>query len=87
MKIYVPEYFNNFKCSADKCKDSCCIGWEIWIDDKTRAKYDMLNTSLGKEIREKSRKTITAKSSRARKITRVIGGQGEKGSPPKGLLK
>ena len=54
MKIYVPEYFNNFKCSADKCKDSCCIGWEIWIDDKTRAKYDMLNTSLGKEIREKT---------------------------------
>ena len=54
MKIRVPEYFVDFKCIADKCRDSCCIGWEIDIDERTHAKYDALNTALGAEIREKT---------------------------------
>ena len=54
MKIKVPEYFVDFKCIADKCLDSCCIGWEIDIDECTRAKYDGLDTTLGAEIREKT---------------------------------
>ena len=54
MKIRVPEYFVDFKCIADKCLDSCCIGWEIDIDERTRAKYDALDTTLGAEIREKT---------------------------------
>ncbi|MBQ8932323.1 MAG: flagellin lysine-N-methylase [Ruminiclostridium sp.] len=39
MKIYVPDYYSNFSCIADKCKHSCCIGWEIDIDDITMEKY------------------------------------------------
>ena len=54
MKIRVPEYFVDFKCIADKCLDSCCIGWEIDIDEITRAKYKALDTKLGAEIREKT---------------------------------
>lgn len=54
MKIKVPDYFCKFKCIADKCKDSCCIGWEIDIDDVTLTKYRALNTPLGHEIREKT---------------------------------
>ncbi len=54
MKIRVPEYFTGFKCIADKCKDSCCIGWEIDIDDRARAKYEALDTPLGREICEKT---------------------------------
>ena len=54
MRIVVPEYFLDFKCIADKCKDSCCIGWEIDVDDEAKAKYESLDTELGREIVEKT---------------------------------
>ena len=34
-----PDYFNEFKCTADKCKDTCCAGWQIVIDKESLAKY------------------------------------------------
>ena len=39
MKLYAPKYYRNFKCIADKCTHSCCIGWEIDIDESTLCKY------------------------------------------------
>ena len=33
MKVVVPNYYNQFKCIAEKCHHNCCIGWEIDIDD------------------------------------------------------
>ena len=54
MKIRVPEYYLEFKCIADKCRDSCCVGWEIDVDDATRQKYEALEGALGREIREKT---------------------------------
>lgn len=45
MKI-IPDYYNKFSCIADKCKDNCCIGWEIEIDDKTSEKYKKVKGSL-----------------------------------------
>ncbi len=42
MKLYAPEYYKNFKCIADKCDHSCCIGWEIDIDEETLKKYESL---------------------------------------------
>lgn len=43
MKIYVPSYYNDFKCTADKCKHNCCIGWEIDVDSDTLQKYSKYN--------------------------------------------
>ncbi len=37
--IYAPTYYNDFACIADRCRHSCCIDWEICIDDDTLAKY------------------------------------------------
>jgi len=54
MKIRVPEYFVQFRCIADRCKDNCCIGWEIDIDADARAKYESLKEPIGAEIREKT---------------------------------
>ena len=34
-----PDYFNEFKCVADKCKDTCCAGWQIVIDKESIEKY------------------------------------------------
>ncbi|MBR5473377.1 MAG: flagellin lysine-N-methylase [Clostridia bacterium] len=39
MQIITPDYYNDFKCIADRCRHSCCIGWEIDIDDVTLEKY------------------------------------------------
>ncbi len=37
--VYAPNYYSRFKCIADGCKHSCCIGWEICIDGITLEKY------------------------------------------------
>lgn len=42
MVVFAPEYYKSFKCIADKCKHSCCLGWEVEIDDYTLDIY--LNT-------------------------------------------
>ena len=31
--------YRNFKCIADKCPKSCCVGWQIMIDDNSIDKY------------------------------------------------
>lgn len=52
MKLYAPEYYLEFACIADKCKHSCCIGWEIDIDSDTLARYDLLSSGYGEKIRD-----------------------------------
>lgn len=39
MKIVKPNYFDEFYCLADKCKNTCCKNWEIEIDSKSLLKY------------------------------------------------
>jgi lysine-N-methylase len=51
MKIYAPGYYSRFKCLADKCENSCCVGWEIDIDEKTLALYQNADGALGEKIR------------------------------------
>ena len=51
MKISVPEYYTKFKCIADKCKDNCCIGWEIDVDESTLERYEKLSGEEGSRIR------------------------------------
>ena len=46
------EIYSEFKCKADKCKHSCCKGWEIDIDEDTLGFYKSLDTELGNEIRQ-----------------------------------
>ena len=52
MKLYAPEYYKNFTCIADKCRHSCCIGWEIDVDDDTMKIYDTLTGGYGQVIRD-----------------------------------
>lgn len=51
MKEAVPNYYHKFKCIADKCEHSCCIGWEIDIDEETILFYNSLDTAMGERIR------------------------------------
>ena len=52
MKLFAPEYYKDFKCIADRCRHSCCIGWEIDVDGDTMEKYRSLKGEYGKEIIE-----------------------------------
>lgn len=57
MKLFAPSYYKNFVCIADKCKNSCCKGWEIDIDENTFRKY----SSLSGGYAEKIKSSITGK--------------------------
>ena len=50
MKLFAPKYYKEFKCIADKCEHSCCIGWEIDIDNTTLEKYKNLKHGYGAHI-------------------------------------
>ncbi len=52
MRYECPEYVLHFKCSADRCSDNCCIGWEIGIDPQTSEKYKKMSGTLGDKIRK-----------------------------------
>ena len=45
MTVYRPLYYKDFKCIAERCRHSCCVGWEISVDESTLGKYE----SLGRE--------------------------------------
>lgn len=52
MKLVYPEYYSQFQCIADKCRHSCCKGWEIDIDYETCSFYKTLGGEIGKKLRE-----------------------------------
>ncbi len=47
-----PNYYDTFKCIADKCKHNCCIGWEIDIDQETLRKYNAQTGKLGEKLQK-----------------------------------
>ncbi len=51
MKEVFPNYYEKFTCIADRCKHSCCIGWEIDIDEDTMELYRSLEGELAERIR------------------------------------
>lgn len=53
MKVRVPNYFNEFKCIASECEDTCCAGWEIVIDDETHKRYENVEGEFGDILRSK----------------------------------
>ena len=51
MQIIVPDYYKEFLCIADRCRHSCCIGWEIDIDEESLARYDTWEGEYGAVLR------------------------------------
>ena len=52
MKLIAPDYYEDFACIAGECKHSCCVGWEIDIDEETLARYEAVEGEFGKRLRE-----------------------------------
>lgn len=52
MNLYAPDYYPKFKCIAEKCKHSCCVGWEIEIDEETNSKYENIHGDFGEKLKQ-----------------------------------
>ncbi len=52
MILRMPSYCKNFKCTAEKCTDNCCIGWEIDIDPSSAEYYKSVGGTFGERLRK-----------------------------------
>ena len=52
MKIAYPDYFQEFRCIAADCPDSCCQEWEVQVDEEAAAMYRSLPGPLGDRLRQ-----------------------------------
>lgn len=52
MRYLKPDYFEEFKCIAGDCPDTCCAGWQIMIDDESLDYYGEVEGAFGKRLRD-----------------------------------
>lgn len=52
MKLIVPDYYPEFRCIAGDCQHSCCIGWEIDVDEASLKRFSHVEGPLGQRLRE-----------------------------------
>lgn len=52
MKLVYPDYYPLFRCTAERCRHTCCKGWEIDIDEETADFYRSVPDAMGERIRE-----------------------------------
>lgn len=46
-----PDFYDDFHCLAAACRHSCCVGWEIDVDEDTLQYYQSIPGELGDELR------------------------------------
>lgn len=51
MEYRFPHYFDDFRCVAAECEDTCCAGWAIMIDEETLEKYKEYQGGFGNRLR------------------------------------
>ncbi len=51
MQYFAPLYYKKFKCIADRCRHSCCVGWEIDIDADKLSDYRDMPGEAGALVR------------------------------------
>lgn len=49
--VYVPNYYASFRCIASKCRHSCCVGWEIDVDEEALSRFDRVSGTMGERLR------------------------------------
>ena len=52
MKLRRPAYFDDFRCLAGSCPDSCCKEWDVLVDEASAARYFSLEGELGDALRK-----------------------------------
>jgi len=52
MIFRTPDYCSDFRCTAGRCTDNCCIGWEIDIDQNTLEYYRSVEGGFGNRLND-----------------------------------
>ena len=51
MILRKPDFYDSFECIASRCTDTCCVGWEIDIDEASQEAYrKVAGNALGEEL-------------------------------------
>ena len=50
MIIRTPDYYDKFKCIAEKCTDTCCAGWQVDVDERSYAYYKTITGEFGDRL-------------------------------------
>ena len=56
MQLRYPAYFEEFRCIADRCPDSCCKEWDVLVDTASAEAYLSLAGDLGDFLRSHLRR-------------------------------
>ena len=51
MSVWVPDFYDDFRCKAGACTHNCCRGWEIDVDRESAEFYRQLPGPLGDALR------------------------------------
>lgn len=51
MLFVKPDFYDEFRCIADKCRHSCCLGWEIDIDVAALGRFMAVEGDFGEYMR------------------------------------
>ena len=51
MQFVRPDFYDNFHCLAGACRHSCCVGWEIDVDEETLDLYRRVPGDFGERLR------------------------------------
>jgi lysine-N-methylase len=46
-----PEYLDRFHCTAGSCRDTCCAGWEVELDEESAQYYQEAEGAIGSRLR------------------------------------
>lgn len=52
MLYTIPDYYQQFRCTAGACEDTCCAGWQIVVDKKSLHKYRKNQSNYRKKLRK-----------------------------------
>ncbi len=52
MRVKVPDYYKEFRCIAKDCKDSCCAGWEVDVDERAQEYYVTVPGEFGRRLKD-----------------------------------
>ena len=51
MRYLKPHFYDKFTCTAGKCPDTCCAGWQIMIDEASLDRYGKETGEFGTRLR------------------------------------
>ncbi len=51
MNVTEPAHYALFHCLAGACPDTCCVGWEVVVDEKSARRYRGVGGALGDRLR------------------------------------